>query len=369
MERIAAFFCPSDADRARLLELDETLRRPRIVTYLAIAVTLGVLTPWTGWWVLGLLAGLAFMYEVLIRRRLQAGTTHPAITVLAGFVLNTIVTAVAAVITGGPASPLLPWIVIPIVSLAGRFDARGVWCGAGFVGLAIAAVVATDPAAFADDPAPAIAVLPLALSLGVFAAAMMDAERRQRTRSALDPLTGLLNRTSLLSRFEELAEQARLSGDSVALVVLDIDRFKRINDTHGHARGDAVLRALAAAIRGELRSFELAYRLGGEEFLIVLPGVDLEHGAGVAERLRRRIAALRPDGVDVTASLGVSAARGDAVEFGRLFDAADRALYAAKRAGRDRVETATADEGAHAGGDGAAAPPPERRGSGVSRTR
>ncbi|MBX5441261.1 MAG: GGDEF domain-containing protein [Solirubrobacteraceae bacterium] len=359
MERVAAFFCPTDADRERLLELEETLRRPRVITYVAVAVTLAVLVPWTGWVVLLLVGVMAFLCEMVIRRRLVAGRTHPALVILVGFALNTVITGIGVAITGGAGSPLLPWMVIPIVSLAGRFDARGVWWGTGFVGLAIAVVVATSPSAFADNPAPAIAVLPLALSLGMFSAAMMRAERQQRTRSALDPLTGLLNRSSLPSRFGELAEQARLTGDSVALVALDIDRFKAINDTYGHARGDAVLRALAAAIRGELRSFELAYRLGGEEFLIVLPGVDLEHGAGVAERLRRRIAALRPDGLDVTASLGVSAAHGDAVELGALFDAADRALYAAKRGGRNRVEVAPPGDEAR-DGDGAPARPGAR---------
>jgi diguanylate cyclase (GGDEF)-like protein len=169
---------------------------------------------------------------------------------------------------------------------------------------------------------------------------MMHAERRQRQRSALDALTGLLNRSSLETRFDELAEQARLNGDTVALIALDIDHFKQINDRYGHARGDAVVREVAVAIRGELRSFELAYRIGGEEFLIVLPGVDLEHGAGVAERLRERIASLHPGGIEVRVSLGVSAGAGADVAYGPLFDAADRALYAAKRNGRDRVEVA-----------------------------
>jgi diguanylate cyclase (GGDEF)-like protein len=231
--------------------------------------------------------------------------------------------------------------VIPIISLAGRFDRRGVWCGVAFVAICLAAVIATDPAAFAADPARTVVILPLALSLGAFGAAMMHAERRQRQRSALDALTGLLNRSSLETRFGELAEQARLNGDTVALIALDLDHFKQVNDRYGHARGDAVLREVAVAIRGELRNFELAYRNGGEEILIVLPGVDLEYGAGVAERLRERIADVHPDGLDISASLGVSAAAGTDVAYGPLFDAADRALYAAKRNGRDRVEVAT----------------------------
>ena len=341
MDRLTAFFCPTEADRERLLELEATLRVPRIITYVAVAATLAVLGPWIGWWLLAIVGGLAVLYELLIRRRL-ARTTHPAVLVVSGFAMNEVAIATGAALSGGPRSALLPWLVIPIISLAGRFDRRGVWCGVGFVAACVAAVIATDPAAFVEDPAPAVVILPLALSLGAFSAAMMHAERRQRQRSALDALTGLLNRSSLEARFGELAEQARLTGDAVALIALDIDHFKAINDLHGHARGDVVLREVAAAIRGELRSFELAYRLGGEEFLIVLPGVDLDHGAGVAERLRRRIAALRPEGVEVRASLGVSAGAGADVAYGPLFDAADRALYAAKHNGRDRVEVAAA---------------------------
>jgi diguanylate cyclase (GGDEF)-like protein len=336
VRRLAAYFCPTEADRDRLIELEESLRVPRLVTYIAVAAALLILGPWVGWWMPIVVGGLAVVYELIIRRGLEA-TAHPALLVVSGFTANLLAVAVASVFSGGSQSPLLPWLVVPIISLAGRFAGRGVWWGAGMVALALAIIAATDVRAFADDPAPVIVVVPLAIALGVFGSALNVAELRQRRASALDPLTGLLNRRSLPDRFAELAEQARLSDEPIALIVLDIDHFKRINDEHGHARGDQVLREIARALRGELRSFELAYRLGGEEFLIVLPAIDLEHGIGVAERLRRCLAALAPDGVPITASLGVSAGRGDDVAFGPLFEAADRALYAAKRAGRDRV--------------------------------
>jgi diguanylate cyclase (GGDEF)-like protein len=341
VDPLTSFFCPTEADRERLLDLEATLRRARILTYGSIAIALGVLGIWIGWWNIPLIGGLALGYEVAIRRRLSR-SDHPAILVMVGFVMNVAVTATGAIITGGPHSPLLPWLIIPIVSLAGRFDGRGVWCGTGIVLVALGVVAVSHPHALADDPTMVIAIVPLAISVGMFSAAMMRAERRQRQESSLDPLTGLLNRKSLQGRVAELAEQARLTGDAVALVVLDVDHFKEINDTYGHARGDVVLRGIADAIRGQLRSFELAYRVGGEEFLVVLPGIDLEHGAGVAERLRTRMEELNPDGISLTVSLGVSAARGEAVTLTGLFDAADRALYAAKRGGRNRVETACA---------------------------
>jgi diguanylate cyclase (GGDEF)-like protein len=339
VDPLSAFLCPAEADRSRLLQLERPLRRARLLSYGGCALSLLVMGPWIGWWPIGMVALLGGTYELAIRRRLER-SAHPAALVAAGFVLNVVTIGAAAALTGGPLSPLVAWMVIPIVSLAGRFDTRGVFGGTGIVLLALVAISALHPRAFLDHPEFVVAVVPLTLAVGWFSAAMMYAERRSRTASSLDDLTGLLNRRSLPDRFGELAAQAALTGDAVALVALDIDHFKQINDTHGHARGDAVLREVARAIRGELRSFELAYRIGGEEFLIVLPGVDLEHGAGVAERLRARIAALRPDGLDVRVSLGVSAGTGAEVAYAPLYAAADRALYAAKHGGRDQVAVA-----------------------------
>jgi diguanylate cyclase (GGDEF)-like protein len=116
----------------------------------------------------------------------------------------------------------------------------------------------------------------------------------------LDPLTGLLNRASLDSREVEIEQQARLTGGSVSLVLVDVDGFKRINDTYGHERGDAVLRDTAYEIRKSLRSFELVYRIGGEEFLVMLPGVDLTDAVQIAERLRGSVAAARPGELELT---------------------------------------------------------------------
>lgn len=339
LKTLSMFFCPSEADRERLLELETHLRGARLATFAALGAGLVAMSPWLSWKPVPLGVVLLLTYELLLRRRLES-SLHPAALVLAGFLTTTTMIATAAAVSGGPASPLVPWVVIPIVSLAGRFDTRGVWTGTIFALVMLAGVTLTDLGAFREDPARVLALVPLVLSVGLFSVAMMRAERVQRTASALDPLTGLLNRTSLDGRFSELAEQARLSGDPVAVLAVDLDHFKRINDGYGHARGDEVLRQVAAAIRAQLRSFELAYRMGGEEFLVVLPGLDLRQGAEVAERLRRALAALEPGGLAVTVSIGVSAGSGDGVCFKPLYQAADAALYAAKGAGRNRVQVA-----------------------------
>jgi diguanylate cyclase (GGDEF)-like protein len=165
----------------------------------------------------------------------------------------------------------------------------------------------------------------------------MRAEVESRSTSAQDGLTGLLNRKALTPQFDEVARQAGMTGRAVCLVLMDLDNFKAVNDEHGHARGDAVLKEVADLMRGHLRSFELIYRVGGEEFLILMPGVDRAGGRVVAERIRSAFLHARPGGLSVTASFGVAMAVGAAVEFDALFDAADKALYRAKDEGRNRV--------------------------------
>ena len=206
----------------------------------------------------------------------------------------------------------------------------------------LAATIGADAAKFAHDPEPLLVTSVLLISVTAVVYVLSASEVEQRGEAVLDHLTGLLNRTSLQRRFEELAEQAALTDEPIALIVLDIDRFKAINDEQGHARGDAVLRDVAYEVRKQLRSFELVYRLGGEEFLVVLPGTGTDEAATVAERLRTKLAEAQPGGLAVTASFGVAGETGAAVRFDDLFAAADASLYRAKATGRNRVEVAGA---------------------------
>ena len=137
-----------------------------------------------------------------------------------------------------------------------------------------------------DDPTRLISTLTLLIAVTAIMTALMEGELEHRDRAVLDPLTGLLNRASLDARVLEIEEQAHLTGGAVSLILLDLDGFKRVNDTYGHKRGDAVLSDVAYEIRKSLRSFELVYRIGGEEFLVLLPGVDLAEALDIGERLR-----------------------------------------------------------------------------------
>lgn len=152
-----------------------------------------------------------------------------------------------------------------------------------------------------------------------------------------DPLTGAANRRRLE---DELAYQARVvgSGLEVALVYLDLDRFKTINDTLGHAVGDRVLVTVAHVLEQEVRSGDLVARLGGEEFVVVAPGLALDDAREMAERLRSVLPAAisRVADVRVTASLGVTALRADE-EAARVIERGDELMYRAKRGGRNRV--------------------------------
>jgi diguanylate cyclase (GGDEF)-like protein len=174
-------------------------------------------------------------------------------------------------------------------------------------------------------------------------------ERLQRL-ARTDGLTGLANRTHLMEAMTIEVLRARRHRRALGLLVLDLDHFKRVNDRFGHPTGDAVLQGTAERIASLLRESDLAARLGGEEFAVLLPETGLEGANVLAERIRIRLAEWRfsaPDGSElgVTASFGV-AALSDGMEVADLIQAADAAMYRAKDSGRDRVESATPDPAA-----------------------
>ncbi|MCR6629050.1 MAG: GGDEF domain-containing protein [Magnetospirillum sp.] len=186
------------------------------------------------------------------------------------------------------------------------------------------------------------AVADLALSLQAFGDTQVQVAELEVLASR-DPLTN----TSNLRHFHHLAgmelEHARRMGRSFALLALDIDHFKRINDSYGHAAGDSALKAFAAACRTALREPDILGRLGGEEFAVALPNTGAEGALVIAERLRRLVEELRPplsggDTLSFTVSIGVATCGPDSYPgIPDLLARADEALYAAKKAGRNRV--------------------------------
>ena len=158
-----------------------------------------------------------------------------------------------------------------------------------------------------------------------------------------DPLTGLHNRRYAMSQLDRIAEQSVQTGEPFTVMIADMDHFKRINDTHGHAAGDVVLIETANRLRTNLRSVDLLARIGGEEFLIVMPGVPLQDAKGAARRLCHLIGQKsfkKPDGlhtINATISIGLAIGCGHEKTTHRLLDEADKALYAAKTRGRNCV--------------------------------
>jgi len=153
-----------------------------------------------------------------------------------------------------------------------------------------------------------------------------------------DALTGLSNRRAILTQLAGMVSAARRHGHPLSVAVCDLDHFKRINDGHGHKTGDTVLVAAAHAMGAHLRAEDQLGRLGGEEFLVLLPDTDAGAAQHVAEKLRAEVAGARA-AVPVTVSIGVATWDGEAPE--DLLHRADEALYGAKEAGRDRVMAAT----------------------------
>jgi diguanylate cyclase (GGDEF)-like protein len=169
--------------------------------------------------------------------------------------------------------------------------------------------------------------------------------RMVERQAMVDSLTGLANRRSLEESLRSELARATRFGDSVSVVLADLDDFKQVNDRYGHAAGDEVLKAFAGALRKTVRESDVAGRWGGEEFALVLPGTDAAGGARLAERARatiesREIKMPNGDLCTVTASFGV-ASFPESHELGEILAAADSALYAAKGAGKNRVVVST----------------------------
>ncbi|MFW6057159.1 MAG: diguanylate cyclase, partial [Chloroflexota bacterium] len=177
---------------------------------------------------------------------------------------------------------------------------------------------------------------------------LRDITQEKRTRAELerlarfDTLTGLLNRYSIVEKLSEWIRHSRRYHARLSIVLLDIDHFKRINDTYGHAAGDRVLQETASRLMGSIRQADFVGRYGGEEFLIVLPRTDIDGAAFIAERIRTNMehAPLYVDDetpVRVTISLGVTQWHEDDKD-DSLLVRVDSAMYRAKEGGRNRVE-------------------------------
>jgi diguanylate cyclase (GGDEF)-like protein len=333
-----SWLCPTRGDRERFLEMQARLRVARWSNIVAALTITAVMTPRVGWSLP--LACVLMIVVVLVGSYHVERRARPELWAFFTTVVNIqIMLGVGAVLAGGPRTPLVSMACLPVAIVATRFSGRGLMVGAPLgVLVVVAATLGADPAYVASRPESLLVPVAVVVCIALYMQPLLDSDVRHRVDSTLDELTGLLNRRSLGPRMAEITEQAALTGHPVSFVAGDLDHFKQINDELGHAAGDDVLRQVAEAMRRQLRTFELLYRVGGEEFLLVLPGADEATSAAIAETLRAAIEASRPAGRLLTCSFGVATSRGREAALAGLRERADTALYAAKRAGRNRIE-------------------------------
>jgi len=191
--------------------------------------------------------------------------------------------------------------------------------------------------------AAALIYIPLAVVMDHLISVWRKDERSLHEAAQFDALTGAYTRGFAMEVMQRALTKARAKDKSFAVLMLDLDHFKRVNDAHGHARGDLVLQQTTRAMQSALRADDIVGRFGGEEFVVLLPGADLQQAMGAAERCRAAVASMQiPEApyLSVTASVGVAAFPDHGGDLDTLLKASDRAMYAAKANGRNRIEGA-----------------------------
>jgi diguanylate cyclase (GGDEF)-like protein len=333
-----SWLCPDGVDRERMLDMDRRVRPVRKASFGVLALALLACGPWLGWWTIAPLILAAIVFRVAEERIDESARAE--VGLFAAWAASQVIIAFSVALTGGPTVATMSWFAIPLITLSARFSERGIAVGVGLtLALMFAVAFGVAPGAVIDDPPILIAPVAMMIAIAMLQTVLMRSDVETRANAVVDPLTGLLNRQALGPRVAELTQQAQVSQQPIGLIVCDLDHFKTINDTHGHAAGDAVLKDVAYALRKALRAFDLVYRLGGEEFLVLLPGADLAQAVEMAEVLRTAVESTpMGDGHAVTMSFGVSASpAGEPFSYEALFAAADLSLYAAKHGGRNCV--------------------------------
>lgn len=345
---ISRFICRDEEERAWILDMHTRIQPVMIQSMVLVLGLMALCVPWfapLSFAPMALAVGAfaAGSYLVPLRKRLDPlvyawwfGTT-----------MITVATVMNAEHLGGADAPwafvigsvVLIW---PLLGACGAAPERvtalaTLWCCL----LLIVPALVLYPEHMREMPPSLIVPLAMFLAVPVISSAVRRASMEHRTAAVVDPLTGMLNRAALETRANELAHQSELTGERVGVIVADLDHFKEINDTHGHAAGDRVLKEVAYRIRRQLRAFDLAYRAGGEEFVLLLPGASEADAERVAGDLWAAVRANPVAGLPVTASLGAAVSpAGEAFSFDATFRTADAAMYRAKAEGRDRIAVA-----------------------------
>jgi diguanylate cyclase (GGDEF)-like protein len=332
---------PGATDEQRHLESLPAIRRVRL-RLVAIIVPTGL---FCCLWVTfrGLPVLTAMGLNALLAYHLNKNDTEVRLTTLIAPVGLQVLLSVLVGITGGLASPFLSWLVIPvsIISLSFR---RTVVLSVMALALSLATVaclvnwLTVAPVSY-PQPVLAVSTTALGAALAVIFFALQTAELDSRRAARTDGLTGILNRAAFEEQVPVLLTQARDEGLWISMLACDLDHFKNVNDKHGHAMGDEVLRRTGEILRGCIRADDKVFRVGGEEFFVVLPRAEPAIALAVARRICETMAATRFGTLTVTCSVGVASTHASDASSNELVLAADQALYRAKSAGRNQVIT------------------------------
>jgi len=328
-----------DVERDHLLDLAHRARSTHSVIYPLVFGALLLAGPWLGW-----LGPIPPFIGFLVSRRIGGRVLkfkHPDLALGAAWMVSQTgsVLGYSLIYGHNPPISVIVMMTLAVTSFSAMFPARGIAFGVGVTTIyMLIGTLAFNSHMVFHDPVGLIYAWVALCVVALVGRAIGASATDHRNAAVVDQLTGMLNRVALEARVAELAHQAATTGGQVALIIGDLDHFKSVNDEHGHSVGDAVLRDVAYRLRSDLRAFESAYRIGGEEFVILLAGTDAQTAGGVAERLRLAVHTEPAAGVDVTMSFGVAASeRGEPFDYTEVFRRADTVLYAAKDNGRDQV--------------------------------
>lgn len=228
------------------------------------------------------------------------------------------------------------WCYPAVIAFCFIFPERAAWVAIGIL-LAVVIYHSLQVVPFPVAVRVVVSLLAVSIFSTVFVRVITKQQRKLEVLATTDALTGLGNRTLLTKTLEQAVEQCRRSDTGLTVVAIDIDDFKNINDTYGHATGDRILRAVGDLLLKRVRRSDYTFRMGGEEFLVVLTNTGAEDGRRVAEELRCAIegSSFLPD-ERLTASMGVATLRPDE-DWSTLVKRSDENLYVAKSGGRNRV--------------------------------
>ncbi|MEM7141048.1 MAG: GGDEF domain-containing protein [Actinomycetota bacterium] len=326
----------NETERTRLREIATSFGSKLVIAYVATAAVLVAAVPTYGWWVVAVVGGDAVRAAAFQSIGLRG--PRPEAWYLADLILSSATVAIGVWFTGGVESPFFPWFAMVAAVAPTLFVGKLLAIASAALTLSVI-VAAFGPSSSTSAPAWLAAAALLAAMLTVLLSflELLSFEGRFRRESAMDPLTGLPNRRSFDRRMAVLAED---DVAPISLLLIDIDHFKRINDEFGHDRGDEVLADVAAELQAALRGDDRPFRIGGEEFVFVLPHTPPQRAAELAEVVRHRLDVAAVAALPVTVSVGVATAA-DGRSLDAALHAADDALRRAKAAGRNRVVAAS----------------------------